>query len=408
MTTVEAATSANHEQATNLAAAEGIPAAANAEAAVAEARAEPVAPLAQPTPERADVSAVAAVEVPAELAAAVEAPVKPAPKKAAVVADEEEEEGEAAAEEGPADLALADADIFEAIAAADGARAMPGAGGQASLLSNEGGGIGIVPILAVAAAAGGAIVLLSDGDSEQGNAPPPPPPANRAPTITSGGTATVAENIATTATVYDANATDADGDTITFSLTGADAAAFNINAQTGVVTFKASPDFETKAAYDFNVVANDGKGGSATQAVKVTVTDVVEGPPPGTTVNLDTADSDNNVLTVEVVEGAANGNVTFADSATVASNSIISDFTQGDLIRITANAADVNFTTAAGDVNDLEITFNVNGVVSRIILDEVLDGTGFITNEASAIAEVGFDFIEIVAPTVAATDQSFA
>jgi hypothetical protein len=408
MTTVEAATSANHEQATNLAAAEGIPAAAKADAAVAEARAEPAAPLAQAAPDRAEVSAAAPVAVPAELAAAAEAPVKPAPKKAAVVADEDEEEAEAAAEDAPADLAL-DADVFEAIAAADGSRAMPGAAGQASLLSNEGGGIGIVPILAVAAAAGGAIVLLSDGGDDQPSAPPPPPPANRAPVFTSGGTATVAENVATTTTVYDANATDADGDTITFSLTGADAAAFNINAQTGVVTFKASPDFETKATYDFNVVASDGKtGGSTTQAVKVTVTDVVEGPPPGTTVNLDTADSDNNVLTVEAVEGAADGNVTFTDSATVASNSIISGFTQGDLIRITANPGDVNFTTAAGDVNDLEITFNVNGVVSRIILDEVLDGTGFITNEASAIAEVGFDFIEIVAPTVAATDQSFA
>jgi hypothetical protein len=400
MTTVEAATSANHE-ATNLAAAEGIPAAANAEAAVAEARAEPVASLAQPAPDRADVSAAAAIEVPAELAAAVEAPVKPAPKKAAVVADEEEEEAEAAAEEAPADLALADADVFEAIAAADGARAMPGASGQASLLSNEGGGIGIVPILAVAAAAGGAIVLLSDGDSEQGNnptpPPPPPPPANRAPTITSGGTATVAENIATTTTVYDAAATDADNDTITFSLTGADAGAFNINAQTGVVTFKESPDFEEKPSYAFNVVANDGKGGTATQAVTVTVTDVEDD-----AVNLD-VDSDNNLNTAQVFD-ADDGDFVFTDAVAVGSNSVILNFEEGDVISFTAPAdADINFTTGADDENDLEIIININGVVSEIVLDNVLTGDeGFITDEASAETALGFDFFEHVVPAAPA------
>jgi len=394
MTTVEAATSANHE-ATNLAAAEGIPAAAKADAAVAEARAEPVAPLAQPA-ERADVSAAPAVEVPAQLAAAVEAPVKPAPKKAAVVADEEEEEAEVAAEEAPADLALADADVFEAIAAADGARAMPGAAGQASLLTNEGGGIGIVPILAVAAAAGGAIVLLSDGDSEQASAPPPPPPpANRAPAFASAtATATVAENIATTVTVFDANATDADNDTLTYTLSGTDAAAFAINAQTGVVTFRESPDFEDQASYTFNVVAADGKGGTATQAVTVTVTDVVE----AETVNLDT-DSDNNLNTAQVFD-AAEGDFVFTDDSSVGSNVIIRNFEEGDTISFTApEGTEIRMTTGADDENDLEISFNLNGVENTIVLDNVLTGDeGFILDEATAEAALGYDFFELVAP----------
>ena len=64
--------------------------------------------------------------------------------------------------------------------------------------------------------------------------------------------------------VYTAIATDAGS--ITYSLTGADAAAFNINATNGVVTLKASPDYETQKSYTFNVVATDNAGNDASQA----------------------------------------------------------------------------------------------------------------------------------------------
>src|ERR1041384_6874635 len=57
------------------------------------------------------------------------------------------------------------------------------------------------------------------------------------------------ENIPTSTVVYDANATDADGtpanSTISYSLTGADAARFSIDSVTGEVRFLASPNFES-------------------------------------------------------------------------------------------------------------------------------------------------------------------
>jgi hypothetical protein len=191
--------------------------------------------------------------------------------------------------------------------------------------------------------------------------------------------------------VYDAAATDADNDTITFSLTGADAGAFNINAQTGVVTFKESPDFEEKPSYAFNVVANDGKGGTATQAVTVTVTDVEDD-----AVNLD-VDSDNNLNTAQVFD-AAGGDFDFTDNAATGSNSVILNFEEGDSISFTAPAGTVvNFTTGADDENDLEIIFNTNGVVSEIVLDDVLTGDeGLIFDQASAEAALGFDFFDLV------------
>ena len=69
---------------------------------------------------------------------------------------------------------------------------------------------------------------------------------NEAPTITSGATASFAENAS--GTVYTAAATDPDaGATLTYSISGADAALFDINATTGAITFKSSPDYEAPA-----------------------------------------------------------------------------------------------------------------------------------------------------------------
>ena len=105
---------------------------------------------------------------------------------------------------------------------------------------------------------------------------------NEAPTITSGAAASFAEN--GTGTVYTAAATDPDaGTTLTYSISGSDAALFNIDSVTGAVTFKSSPNYEAPAdaggnnVYDINVTASDGTN-SATKAVAISVTNVNEAP----------------------------------------------------------------------------------------------------------------------------------
>ncbi|MBJ7901109.1 MAG: hypothetical protein GC158_14595, partial [Cyanobacteria bacterium RI_101] len=100
---------------------------------------------------------------------------------------------------------------------------------------------------------------------------------NTAPTITSGNTATFAENSA--GVVYTATATDAENDSLTFSLGGTDASFFNIDSATGAITFKSAPNFEAPQdndknnTYDITVIANDGAVNSDPQAVAITVTD---------------------------------------------------------------------------------------------------------------------------------------
>src|SRR5204863_8201941 len=95
------------------------------------------------------------------------------------------------------------------------------------------------------------------------------------PVISSGATASVNEGVAANAAVYTAVAADPAGGTVTYSLVaGGDASAFTIDASTGAVTINASPDFETKSSYSFNVKASDPSGAFTTRAVALSINDL--------------------------------------------------------------------------------------------------------------------------------------
>ena len=89
----------------------------------------------------------------------------------------------------------------------------------------------------------------------------------------------VAENSAPGANVGSAvRATDADNDTLTYSLEGTDEASFSIVSARGQIRTVAALDHETSSSYSVRVKADDGKGGTATIEVIITVTDVNEPP----------------------------------------------------------------------------------------------------------------------------------
>ena len=110
---------------------------------------------------------------------------------------------------------------------------------------------------------------------------------NETPSITSVATSTTPENISTSTAIYTATATDPDANTtLRYSISGgADAALFNINASTGAVTFKKSPNYEAPAdagennVYDITVRASDELL-YADKAVAMTVSDALEKNPP--------------------------------------------------------------------------------------------------------------------------------
>ena len=102
-------------------------------------------------------------------------------------------------------------------------------------------------------------------------------------------------------------ATDVDGDTLTYSLQGTDAASFAFDAATRQLSTLAALDFESKATYAVTVKADDDNDGSDTIAVTVSVTDVDEPPDaPAMPVVATTADSTTS-LDVSWTAPANNG-----------------------------------------------------------------------------------------------------
>ena len=108
------------------------------------------------------------------------------------------------------------------------------------------------------------------------------PPSDSIAPAFAGNTATrsVAENTAAATNIgAPVTATDADtdsGDTLTYSLSGRDAASFAIIASSGQLQTKTALDYETKSRYSVTVTATDLSGASDSIKVTITVTNVNE------------------------------------------------------------------------------------------------------------------------------------
>ncbi|MBF0185858.1 MAG: putative Ig domain-containing protein, partial [Magnetococcales bacterium] len=102
---------------------------------------------------------------------------------------------------------------------------------------------------------------------------------NEVPVIVSGTNGTIAENAPLATPVYTIVASDVDaGESRNYSLSGSDAGLFTVNAVTGVVTLKASADFESRSSYNINVAVTDSGGLTTSKAMVVNITNVNEAP----------------------------------------------------------------------------------------------------------------------------------
>ena len=145
------------------------------------------------------------------------------------------------------------------------------------------------------------------------------------------------------------------GDTpITYTLSGADAAAFAINATTGALSFNNAPDYEAQSVYVVNVIATNAAG-SDTQTITVNILNILEQLPTidtGGEVSITLAQSAvysdpawtwfDDVVTAQavtwsgdVVDTATPGNYTRTATATNAIGTTTQDYI------ITVQAADV-------------------------------------------------------------------
>jgi Ca2+-binding RTX toxin-like protein len=176
-------------------------------------------------------------------------------------------------------------------------------------------------------------------------------PANNAPSISSSGASSVPENSPASTIVYQAAATDGDGDRITYSLTGADASLLTID-QNGAVRLNQPADFETKSTYSFSVVASDSAASTA-KAVTLTVTDVSEGGPSTPIIN-ETASANDSTGTAQLIDRNI---FLVANNGNLPDQSLPSATIVGDL----PNSSDKDFfsiTLQAGEKLILDVDFS--------------------------------------------------
>ena len=157
------------------------------------------------------------------------------------------------------------------------------------------------------------------------------------PVFTSPSAISVAEN---QVAVYEAVATDDEGDALVYSLSGTDAALFTIDANTGEVSFITAPDFEVPGdadgdnVYDIIVTASDGDN-STNHNVAITVTNEND--------NIPVFTSPAAVSVAENRVTAYEAAVTDADGAALVYSL---SGTDAALFTIDANRGDVSFIAA--------------------------------------------------------------
>ena len=104
---------------------------------------------------------------------------------------------------------------------------------------------------------------------------------NRAPIFTSESAVALSidENTPSGQAIGDPiAATDAEGNTLTYRLSGADADSFAIDESTGQIRTKGTYDFEQKDSYAITVYVSDGEGGEASLVAGITIKDIDEPP----------------------------------------------------------------------------------------------------------------------------------
>lgn len=124
------------------------------------------------------------------------------------------------------------------------------------------------------------LLLAACGGGGGGASTPTPPPVstNNAPVLATIGDQSIAEGATSVVT---ASATDSDGDSLSYTLSGSDAAQFSIT-NSGELSFLSAPDYEIPSdvnsdnVYVLTVSVSDGSA-SDSESIEVTVTDVFDG-----------------------------------------------------------------------------------------------------------------------------------
>jgi hypothetical protein len=173
-----------------------------------------------------------------------------------------------------------------------------------------------------------------------------------APSFTSDATFSAAENQTAIGTV---TATDAEGDAVTFIISGDELAI----TSAGVLTFVSAPDYETKATFTATVTATDGVNISQ-QNVTVNVTNLNDNTPVITSSATYSAEENQTAIGTVTATDADGDDVTFTVSGselTITQSGTLTFVTAPDFETKTTYTATV---TASDGTNSIDLLITVN------------------------------------------------
>ena len=179
---------------------------------------------------------------------------------------------------------------------------------------------------------------------------------DNSPSFTSNATFTADENQTAIGTV---TATDADGDDVTFTVSGSELAI----TSAGVLTFSSAPDYETNASYTATVTATDGTN-STTQNITVSVNNLNDNNPVITSASSFTVDENQTAIGTVTATDADGDDVTFTVSGSelaITSAGVLTFSSAPDHETKTSYSATITVSDGANSTTQ-NITVNVNNV----------------------------------------------
>ena len=211
---------------------------------------------------------------------------------------------------------------------------------------------------------------------------------NSAPTFTDGDSTTrsIAENMPGGTEVGSAiSATDSDNsDTLRYSLSGTDAGSFSINSSTGQLSSSTQFDYETKNSYEVTVTVSDGREGTDSISVSISVTNdpsdditpnsaptftdggsttrsIAENMPGGTDVGsaISATDSDNSDTLRYSLSGTDAGSFSIDSSTGQLSSSTQFDYESEDSYEVTVTVSD-----GRGGTDSISVTISITNDTS--------------------------------------------
>ncbi|MGI9324644.1 MAG: cadherin domain-containing protein [Pseudomonadales bacterium] len=200
---------------------------------------------------------------------------------------------------------------------------------------------------------------------------------NDAPQLVAPSSMSVNENA--TGQVLQVQGTDVDNEPVSLSITGgADAAAFQLDANSGALSFVTGPDFESPGdstsdnRYELELTVTDGSGAFSTQQLQIDVADVNESPSLAPATFVSAEEFTGSIGTVDVSDPDSGDSLTLAITGGNAQAAFEIDSVTGEIMQNNPVAAgvytlEVQVADAAGATSTGMLTISIRAQEPLIV-----------------------------------------